>query len=233
MARGRDRQLIRDVIGWDVKNWEQALPFWEQYIGDVAGKRVLEIGATLGGLSLYFALRGCEVHCTDARKEWPRANVLTLHGKYGVSEKINYKTIYGEQIDFPAESFDIVCFKSVLGAIGWDDDFEKQKKTIDEMHRVLKPGGQLLFAENGTASPVHRFFRRHFVEWGKHWRYISVEEIPHLFDKFRQIELKPYGFLGVFGLSEFQRNMLHYLDVVLDPLIPGRYKYIIIGCATK
>ncbi|MBK8926616.1 MAG: hypothetical protein IPM74_12100 [Crocinitomicaceae bacterium] len=56
-----DKEHINDIIRWDVKNWKNALPFWEAHFSIKPGMHVLVLGDREGGLSLYFALKGCVV----------------------------------------------------------------------------------------------------------------------------------------------------------------------------
>lgn len=58
---------MKDIIEWDIPNWSRAIKKWNKSSGiaSVKGKRVLELGGRSGGLSLYFALKGAEVVCTD------------------------------------------------------------------------------------------------------------------------------------------------------------------------
>ena len=61
-------QLIDDIIGWDIASWSEFLPFCEKFLdSDPIGKQALEVGARGGGLSLYLALKGYEVVCSDPR----------------------------------------------------------------------------------------------------------------------------------------------------------------------
>jgi 2-polyprenyl-3-methyl-5-hydroxy-6-metoxy-1,4-benzoquinol methylase len=59
-------RLIDDIIGWDIDNWSKFLLFCERFLDhNPAGKQALEVGAREGGLSLYLALKGYEVVCSD------------------------------------------------------------------------------------------------------------------------------------------------------------------------
>jgi len=225
------REVLRDIVEWDVPTWKRALSFWEQHASDLTGTRVLEIGARNGGLSLYFALKGCRVACSDLTGPTPKA--VELHRKHRVSQNITYKNIDATAMAFEDGLFDLVCFKSILGGIGRNDNYQNQRRAVCEMHRVLKPGGLLLFAENARASRLHACLRSRLVRWGKSWRYVSLEEIHDLFAPFDQVELASYGFFAAFGRSEIQRSFLHVLDVLADPFIRDRDKYMVYGCARK
>jgi len=61
------RELFRDILEWDIQSWKQAVLFWDRFTADIAGARVLDIGARNGGLSLYFALKGAHVICSDLK----------------------------------------------------------------------------------------------------------------------------------------------------------------------
>lgn len=211
--------LLRDILEWDVANWKHALFFWDRFCGDISGKRVLDLGARHGGLSLHFALKGCQVLSTDLHG--PSEQARQLHQRYGVADRVCYGSIDAAAIDQPDESFDIVCFKSVLGIVGRNDSLANQRRAVCEMHRVLKPGGLLLFAENLTASPLHQLLRRRYVSWSSAWRYVRCSELSDMLAIFSHVEMDTYGFFAVFGRSEFQRRCLHWLDVLLGPLVPG------------
>lgn len=222
---------LREIIKWDVNSWAQALSRWERWVPQAEGLRVLELGSHGGGISLYWAMRGSQVVCSDLGG--PQKEALALHERYGVAERISYADIDATKIARGDGEFDVVCFKSVLGGVGGALGWEGQARALGEMHRVLRPGGQLIFAENTAASPLHRFLRRRFVEWGARWRYPTPEELRQLLEGFAHVELNFAGFAATFGRREWQRTLLYAVDVLVTPMIPDRWKYIAIGCATK
>lgn len=226
-----DKQLIGHIVEWDVATWKQALPFWERCAGDLTGAKVLDIGSRHGGLSLYFALRGCRVVCSDL--QGPTKDAMALHKRYNVSDQVCYRRIDATGIDAPDGEFDVVTFKSVLGAIGRDEHLERIEQAVGEMQRVLRPGGKVLFAENLRASFLHAYLRRAFVQWGSTWRYIASDELPRLFAGFATLQIQCYGFWAALGRSERQHTLLHGLDVVTGPMVPRSWRYVAFGCATK
>lgn len=106
-------------------------------------------------------------------------------------------------------SFDLVIFKSVIGAL---QTKERQMQAICEMHRVLTPGGVLLMAENLVGSRLHAILRSRFVPWEHRSRYIDLEDDGDLFALFDEVELETWGFFGLLGRTEAQRELLGRID---------------------
>ena len=224
--------LINDVIEWDVDSWSQALVLWDQVLQSrAAPQTVLEIGSRHGGLSLYFAIKGYRVVCSDIGG--PAADAAALHDRYAVGSSITYADVDVTAIPYPDATFDIVAFKSVLGAIRVQTALDPPRAAMLEIHRVLKPGGLLLFAENLAASPLHGWLRGRFTRWGVNWQYPTAAELRSLLDGFASAELETTGFLAALGRSERQRHTLHKVDRAILPLIPWDYRYIGYGWARR
>jgi SAM-dependent methyltransferase len=226
-----DTQVLKDCLQWDVKTWAAALRFWRPALSTLDDAQVLDLGARDGGLSLYFALLGHHVVCSDLRG--PSADARALHQRYGINGRVRYAAVDATRIAFPDNCFDVVCFKSVLGGVGHGGRYDRQQQAAAEMHRVLRKGGLLLFAENSTGSHMHQFLRRRFVKWAQGWRYLALTEVADLFAPFTTIRTECHGVLASFGRTERQRSILHGADVVLDAVLPDRCKYMIAGVAVK
>jgi ubiquinone/menaquinone biosynthesis C-methylase UbiE len=219
---------LRDVMQWEVRSWGRALPLWERHLPVGRPARALGLGERGGGLSLWMAAKGFEVVCTDLNP-FPKAT-SELHERYGVQDRISYRKADVTALPFPDGCFHVVFFKSVIGALG---SKEKQALAIREMHRVLVHGGVLLFAENLTGTPLHRFLRKHFVSWENYWRYPHPVLDKDLFAPFARVELASTGFLANLGRSEGQRDLLARMDVTLAPLVAPAWRTIWYGAAVK
>jgi SAM-dependent methyltransferase len=156
-----------------------------------------------------------------------------LHIRYNVSSLIKYQDIDATTIPYE-NYFDIIVFKSIIGGIGRNDNFEIQKKVFKEIFKALKPGGKLLFAENLIASPFHQILRKRYVNWGNSWRYVSLNEMKEFMKDFSTCDIKTTGVLGTFGRNESQRNLLSTVDqLILNQVSPDSWKYISYGVAQK
>lgn len=226
------QKLINDIFDWDTENWSKAIPFWEHHLqkSDSLSVKCLELGSNKGGLSLWLALNGKEVVCSDY--ENPSILASPLHEKYKVSDKVKYESI--DALNIPYQNkFDCIVFKSILGGISRNGNDALKKKVIEEIYKAMKPGAMFLFAENLQGSFVHRFFRKTFVNWGRDWNYLSMAELPDLLSEFSEFHYIRIGFFGLLGRSENQRRWLGKLDAVLAPMIPKSCRYIVMVAAVK
>lgn len=222
---------LTDFVEWDLSNWAPALDFWLQTSSlDLSNVYALEIGAGLGGLTLWLALKGARVVCTDLRGPAPGAR--ELHRRHGVEHLISYRALDATAIPY-VEKFDLVIFKSVLGDVGRGGRRESQERAVREMHKALRPGGELWFAENLEGSALHRLARR-LIPRGTLWRYVSLEEAGQFLSPFRRRHLRTTGFLGVFGREGLPRDLLGALDrAVFNRVVPERWRYVVFGTAQK
>ena len=224
---------LDEIIEWDICNWSLILKYWENNTSiDLPKAKTIEIGGKNGGLSLWMALKGAKVLCTDL--SGPTDLAKLKHKKYGVSHAIDYEEINTLNISYDQE-FDMVFFKSILGGIGLNDNKDKQIIAIQQMHKCLKKGGELLFAENLVGSPMHIFMRKNFIRWGDKWRYVTIKEILEMLNTlFSEVKYTTAGFLGTFGRTDFQRKILGTLDqAFIASLVPKDWRYIIFGIAKK
>jgi len=222
---------LAEFVEWDVRNWSAALDFWSTHTElDLSRCSALELGSRNGGLSLWLALQGARVVCSDVQAPGPA--VRERHQARGASRLMRYESIDATNIPYEDE-FDLVVFKSVLGALG-RGGAQSQAQAVRQMHAALKKGGELFFAENLTASALHRFLRRKYVRWGRSWRYVSVAEMVEFLAPFSKVQFRTLGFAGAFGRGAGGQNLLGILDkTILNHVIPENWRYIIVGVAKK
>ncbi len=225
------KELQKDILQWDVNSWSRIFEVWEPEIKLHTEMLGLEIGGRQGGLTLWLTLKGIKTICSDL--ENTEETAAPLHEKYQVRNLVEYQNIDATNIPFE-NNFDVIVFKSIIGGVGSNDNLEAQKAAFQQIHKALKPGGKLLFAENMVASPLHLFFRKRFVNWGARWRYVTLQEMDDFLRDFSQVELKTTGFLATFGRSESQRKFLSFFDRILfNYITPKSWRYIGYGVAVK
>ncbi len=171
------------------------------------------------------------VTCSDYNFDSTTAR--KLHEANPVPEIISYADINAIKIDFKDASFDYIVFKSILGVVASEGHSENFRMVMEEILRVLKPGGKLLFAENLRASGLHQLARKYFVPWGRKWNYISYKELNELLNLFKSHQINSFGYLSLFNKIDFLRYPIFKLDQIICKLIPGKFQYIGFGWAEK
>jgi SAM-dependent methyltransferase len=226
-----NEKIIRDIIQWDVSSWSKALLYWDKAVNWSTVGNALELGGREGGLSLWLALKGIPVICSDL--ENVKNTALPLHSTYPVKNFITYEDL--NALALPYENhFDVIVFKSIIGGIGRKDSPGTQQKVFGEIYKALKPGGKLLFAENMKASALHQKSRQLFTEWENYWHYVSAADMKNYLGRFSSCTLKFSGFMGTFGRNEQQKKMLAAADrLIFNRVCPDAWKYIAYGIAIK
>lgn len=208
------------VIEWDAHNWSKALPFWAPHLPGPPAQ-VLTLGERHGGLTLWAARHGLEVTATDVH------GVSDLgrrrHQEQGVAHLIHYADADASDLQFDDDTYDVVMFKSMLGALSTK---ARQRRAMREIHRVLRPGGLLLFAENTISTPLHQWFRSRWVPWSHKWRYLDPRTDQDLFFDFEEIDSRMVGFVASLGRTEPQRRLLGKVDDGVGRLVPDHLRYI-------
>ncbi len=138
---------------------------------DMSGMRAIELGCGTGYVSAWMARRGASVVGID-NSERQLATAQRLADEHGVDLELLHGN--AEQVPYADGSFDFAV--SEYGVAIWADPF----KWIPEAHRVLKPGGELVFLGNHpisilvqdlssedplTTTLMHPYFGMHRLDW--------------------------------------------------------------------
>lgn len=172
-----DKTPIREASRRTVQRMAELLPELNE------NTRVLDMGAGYGGAARYLAKEyGCPVDCLNLSST-ENARNEEKNQRAGLSDKI--KVIEGnfEAMPFEDDAYDVV----------WSQDAilhsNQKRKVFGEAHRILKPGGVLIFTDpmqadncpQGVLQPV--LDRIHLEEMGSVARYrqfaqaLNMEEV--------------------------------------------------------
>jgi ubiquinone/menaquinone biosynthesis C-methylase UbiE len=191
------------------------------------GKRLLEIGVGAGTDHLQWARAGAEcfgVDLTEAAIATTRAHLAA----YGLTSQL--QRVDAERLPFSDEFFDVVYSWGVI------HHADHPAAIIDELHRVLRPGGTFIGMMYGRHSlKVLKHWAWHALLRGKPWmsfgdvianhveskgtKAYTVRELQGLFHRFHifsaQSILTPYDQRGLphFALKLFPESMGWFIAI--------------------
>lgn len=127
-------------------------------IGKNHPKTILDVATGTGDLAIAaLKIKPGKIIGIDIADDMVEVGINKIKKK-NLQDIIHLQTGDSENLDFPIETFD-----AVMVAFGVRN-FENLKKGLSEMHRVLKPGGQVLILEFSQPSkfPVKQFYNFYF-----------------------------------------------------------------------
>jgi SAM-dependent methyltransferase len=123
------------------------------YMGEVLSKsrgRVLDIGCGMGGILEDLAKLDCETFGIE-----PNPDAAKMCKEKG----LNVECGLVEDMIYPKDSFDVVLLFHVI------EHLHSPKKVLDEISRILKPGGHVFIWCPNAQSYVAKFFRDSWAGW--------------------------------------------------------------------
>ena len=173
---------------WD---WRQKAA---SLLGDISEKSLLDYGCGQGEEAVYFAKLGARVTAIDISPvgvsmamQRARANGLEGHLKAFVMN--------ATPTQFPSESFDLVHGMGILHHVGLDNG-------LNEVFRVLKPGGRAVFLEpfgsnrlvEASKHRIHKLLgsRRGFRPVTSGEANLTMHAVRQSCRIFRRVEIYPY-----------------------------------------
>ena len=122
----------------------------------IQGKKILDYGCGVGRWVEYFEKAGFQYHGIDIAEE-----MIGIAKK--LFPKVDFRALDKGEIPYPSASFDIVCSIGVIH----HNPYPQQEKILEEILRILRPGGYLLLFEGITKSKTDSsyMFERTRAEW--------------------------------------------------------------------
>jgi SAM-dependent methyltransferase len=142
-------------------------------MGDLRGKRLLDIGCGLGESSVYFAMRGAQVTATDLSPGM--VNCAVALGKLHNVE-IEGLVQSGESLDVEPDSYDLVYVANTIHHV------TDKRQLFAQIQRALKPGGRFFSFDPLAYNPVINVYREMATEVR------TEDEAPLTFDDVRLAE---------------------------------------------
>ncbi len=147
-----DRKAVeppQDFYGYGALDAADA--YLRETLGDLQGKRLLEIGCGDGTATLRFAQRGAHVIALDISGEMVELTRRKA-AQAGLAASVESLHVGGENFELPPSSVDIVYGHSVMHHLNLD-------VATPRIAAVLRPGGVAAFLEPLAYNPLVNFFR--------------------------------------------------------------------------
>jgi 2-polyprenyl-3-methyl-5-hydroxy-6-metoxy-1,4-benzoquinol methylase len=176
----------------------------EQVVGDLKGKKILDVGAGWGGFLIEGVSQGYDIIGLEIDK-------VKIEGAYREATrlglKINLVEGLAENLPFLSDSFDFVNVGEVI------EHVRDPKKVLGEIQRVLKPSGKAYVSVHNRFGLYDTHFHLFFLGWlprssanhyislfNKHKDYINAVDVHNIqemhyftFNKFSEIA-RDFGF---------------------------------------
>lgn len=183
-----------------------------EWLGDITGKKILDMGCGAGESSIYFCIKGADVTAIDISDGM--INILKDNAiKYNV--KIKTKVCTSHNTGFNNNSFDIVYAANLLHHV----DLEN---TLREINRILKPGGILVSWDPLAHNPIINIYRRIAKEVRTEDEHpLKIEDLKIFRKIFEEVQYKTSWFFTLIIFIKF------YLIEKVDPNKERYWKKII------
>lgn len=218
-------------------NFEAELPYYlipDQTdaladMGDLRGKRLLEVGAGVGMNARWCAASGADVVAIDIAherlqmlRELPPGNVPNATGKHGKLLCVKAKA---EALPFRRDAFDLEYVKAVL-------IHTELAQAAREMNRVLAQDGTAVICEPMDANPIANLYRKTFAPriWQSITVYFSPAEIATVRGAFADVRERRY-YLTAFAAFTFQFALRVPLLFRVSLFVCGAFdKFVLLIC---
>jgi ubiquinone/menaquinone biosynthesis C-methylase UbiE len=151
-------ELDKEIKDWQkkVSSSKGLVSFFNERVGDVKGKTILDVGFGSGGIAAAFSLAGAIVSGIDVEPDLkPIADKnVESHGA-----KADLQIYNGTEFPFPDNSFDYVICSAVLEHVSFPE------VVLKEIFRVLKPKGRVWLALPNKYWPKETHTLVYFVSY--------------------------------------------------------------------
>lgn len=122
------------------KFWQERIKRVMHYLNPQKGEKILDVGCGVGTFAIHSAKQGAFGYGIDYSKESIKMAKL-VSSKYNLSKKTRFMVSDATKLPFKNNFFDKIVSADFVEHIYYDET----KEVVEEMMRVLKPGGLSVF----------------------------------------------------------------------------------------
>jgi ubiquinone/menaquinone biosynthesis C-methylase UbiE len=208
---------------WGSIDWRR---YSKSFLGNVAGKRVLDVACGYSMTPVWFAMEGAEVVALDVAPI-TLEKVSEVAAMHGVKDRVSTYCGPAEQLPYKDNEFDIIFGGAALHHLVLD-------LAGQELSRVLKPGGRGSFQDPLSTNKIIEFIRDYINYSEKHPekgtdKPLSLEDIELFSSFFKSSDWRGFGVTtsSIRAIRPLRaiRKQLETTDEILFKLIPMLNKY--------
>lgn len=229
IAKHRTGMDLERAIKW---YQDSSIRYAHKLMGSLKGKHVLDIGCGMGTHLIWLARNGAKVTGIDISSK--RVDLAKkIIEKEGFEDSVSVYVRDGQKTDFPEGTFDIIYGQDILMFLEGNFDV-----FTEEMKRILKKGGALIFSEALEGHPIAKWYRRHVApgEWKEFTHYFRLKYLDNFRRAFSYVDYRTFYLTGFFlyavkvhlpfyWLFSLVDNVLSAIDSLILKILPGLKKY--------
>jgi len=179
-------------------------------LGDISGKRILDVAAGTGRLSLELAKKGAQVIALDVTYDM----LLEAKKKFSPGMNIFFCNADGRKLPFKDNSFDVITCIRFTHLVSKEDmiDF------ISEMKRVLKPGGYVIIQFGNKTREIFIGFLEEFLHSVIKKEYKRTTYYPkdyrYLFKDMKIVRKIGIGFTGLELVARLSKSLAMNINLI-------------------
>ncbi len=190
----------------------------ERIYGDCAGRKVLEYGCGVGSHAFRLAENGADVTGIDISsvaiaKAGERARELGL-------TNVGFEEMDAESMAFPSETFDMVVGTAILHHLDLPI-------AMNELARIMRPGGRAVFMEPLAHNPALRIFRNLTPRWRTEDEHpLTRGDIDLMRRRFRKVRLWHFHLTSFLSLLLLRTRIFWPVYDALEKVDRGLFKLV-------
>lgn len=156
--KASSNEISKQIEDWEnkIKSGESLVRFFEERVGKVSGRKILDVGFGSGGIAIAFNRAGAIVSGVDVDPELKEIAERNITANNAQAE---FKIYNGVDLPFENNYFDYISSSSVLEHVSYPE------KLLNEMFRVLKPGGRIFLSLPNKYSIKETHTLAYFVSY--------------------------------------------------------------------